>query len=84
MDKQRMLGRARRLLDARKKLLARLQAQPKHRLAKTWRAKIAEYDRSLANIQKFGQENQPTDGNTGVEIDVELGTISLAVKTPGA
>ena len=82
MSTERMNGRIQRLLDARAKCAAYLKAAPKHPRAKVWKRKIAEYDQSLANFQKYGQETPPTGNKASVNINVPKGTFKITEHTP--
>ena len=78
----RLNGRVQRLLAARAKCAARLEAHPKDRRAPAWARKLAEFDQSLANFQKFGQETPPTGNRVGVDIDVPKGTFKITEHAP--
>jgi hypothetical protein len=82
MNRKRMEGRIQRLLDARAKCEAKLKAYPKHPRAATWKRKKAEYDVSLANFQKYGQEEKPNGKPIGVQIDVPAGTFKITEHAP--
>ncbi len=83
MDHNRMEGRIQRLLDARAKAAASLEAYPKHPRVATWKRNMAAYDVSLANFQKYGQETVPTGNPVGVNIDVPKGTFKIIEHAPG-
>ncbi len=83
MDHNRMEGRIQRLLDARKKFADRLKTDSKHPRAVVWKRKMAAYDISLANFQKYGQETAPTGNPVGVNIDVPKGTFKITEHAPG-
>ncbi len=82
MNHDRLNGRVQRLLDARAKMLARLEGAPKHERASIWKRKIKEYDVSLANFQEYGQETPPTNNPVGVNIDVPKGTFKVVDHSP--
>jgi hypothetical protein len=44
--------------------------------------KIAQFDRSLANFQKFGSEAPPTDNPVSVDIDVPKGSFNIKSHAP--
>ena len=46
--------------------------------------KVAEYDASLANFQKHGQETSPTGNRASVKIDVPKGTFKITDHAPTA
>lgn len=82
MSNERLNGRIQRLLDARAKCVSRLDAHPKNARAAGWKRKLAEFDQSLANFQKYGQEAPPTGNRVGVDIDVPKGTFSVKAFVP--
>lgn len=51
---------------------------------RTLTRKVAEYDQSLANIEKHGQETLPTGNPVSVEIDVPKGTFKITAHAPEA
>ena len=75
-------GRVYRLVAARAKLLDRLGAHPDHDRAPRWKAKIAEYEESLRNFHKVGQEARPT-GRTAITIAGPLDGRVIADTAPG-
>ncbi len=46
------------------------------------RRKIAEFDQSLANFQRFGSEAPPTGNAVSVNIDVPKGTFTIESHAP--
>lgn len=72
-----------RLVAARAKLLSRLETNPEHELASRWETKIAEYEESLRNFQRYGQEVRPT-GRPAVVIDVPLDELGITAHEPGS
>ena len=44
--------------------------------------KLAEFEQSLANFQKYGQETPPTGNKASVEIDVPAGTFKITEHVP--
>ena len=82
MHVERMNGRVRRLLDARAKCAGRLGAAPKSARASVWKRKFKEYDASLANIQKYGEETAPSGKPVSVKIDVPKGTFKITEHAP--
>ena len=83
MAHERIAGRIQRLMDARKKFVDRLEANSKHERASMWKRKIGEYDVSLANFQKYGQEKPPTGNLVSVNIDVPKHTFEIKGMVPG-
>ncbi len=84
MNRDRLEGRVQRLLDARAKMLARLEGAPKHAKASAWKVKLKAYDTSMANFQEYGQETVPTNNPVGVSIDVPKGTFKIVDHSPAA
>jgi len=82
MTHERMSARIQRLLAARTKFADRLEADPENPRAAVWARKLAEYDESLANFQKYGQETPPNGKPVGVEIDVPAGTFKITEHVP--
>lgn len=82
-DIERNQARADRIVAARRKLLDRLEADSEHKLAERWRGKVAEYEESLRNFHKFGQEAKPTGRTTVVDIGVPLAELGIKSQTTG-
>lgn len=51
-------------------------------LSYTLPLKIAGFDKSLSNFQKYGQAKPPTGNPVGVEIDVPAGTFKITNHAP--
>jgi len=83
MAHERLAGRIQRLLDARTKLTQRLENEPNGSRSALCTAKIAEYDRSLANLEQYGQEMVPTGNKVSVKIDVPAGKFTVEAQEPG-
>ncbi len=50
--------------------------------ARNLKRKLAQYDASLANFQRYGQENVPNGRPVGVSIDVPGGTFKITDHAP--
>lgn len=74
--------RAERIVEAAKRISGLLDADPNSVKAPRWRRRLAEYQESLENLQKFGTETPPPEAGV-VEIDVPAGVFKLAAKAPG-
>ena len=83
-DHQRAIGRVTRLNHAKAKLADKLKLYPRHANAPAWRARIKEFDASIANFAKHGQETAPTGRPVGVSIDVGTDKIRLTDLVPGS
>lgn len=68
--------RAQRLLEAHERLAKKLEAEPTSLKAEAWRRKLAGYETSLENLQKFGSENLPSQ-NKGLDIQMPAKRFSL-------
>lgn len=73
--------RAERLVEAAESLNERIEAEPNSPKVGRWRRRLAEYQESLDNLQKFGMENPPPDAGV-VEIDVPATTFRHAKHAP--
>ena len=64
------------LAEHYERIQAKIKAWPDHRKIEIWRSKLKEYEVSLQNFQKYGQETPPGP-KAGVKIDVPLGRLGL-------
>ena len=65
-----------RLVEHYERLQAKIQAKPDHPKIERWKIRLKEYETSLRNWDKFGQE-KPPGPKAGVTIDVPLGRLGL-------
>ena len=71
------------MLDARARLVEKLESDPGNPKAPLWLTKIAEYEKSLSNFEQFGQEDHPTGNKVSVNIDVPAGKFTVESHEPG-
>ena len=80
----RVEGRIQRLLDARKKIMAKMGLHNENKRAMIgWNKKLAEYNASLESFQKYGKEVTPSSNVVSVNIDVPKGTFTITALVPG-
>lgn len=79
----RIANRAKRLLDAHAKMVAKVQADPSNPMAETWKSKALEYEASLASIRDHGRERSRLPV-AGVEIKVPASGFAVSAKAPEA
>lgn len=66
----RHTSRMGRLRHAKEKLERKIKDNPRDPSVENWRARIREYDQSMANLSELGTET-PRDVPDGVNIDME-------------
>ncbi len=80
----RVEGRIQRLLDARAKLMAKMELHNENREAMVgWEKRLAEYNDSLFTFQKYGKEFTPSGNAVSINIDVPKGTFTITAPVPG-
>ena len=77
-ERGRALCRVDNLVDHYKRLQAKIKNRPDHPKIEKWKIKLKEYETSLQNFDKYGQE-KPPGPKAGVSIDVPLGRLGLKV-----